>query len=398
MSVRKHQQGYAMIVVAMLLVAFMAVVGALLEGDVVEEQIGRQARAREQLSTLIGALAEYAVYNNNRYPCPARPDIAYTDATFGEEIDTCEAGALDAGALDGIEGLPNNLAGSEIIRGIVPVRELAAYGITIDDAFDPWGDRIMYIVNRQLTPDGTSITATRPTLSEDTTSSTLEQPDLILISYGKDKVGGTVRSQIAPIAACPDLATVDAEENCDKSLVFMRKPLNISANATSATYFDDILMPYTSDLASGCAATAVTWLTSCSATPGATLPEGATLTVKNGAGGFNGSATITCQDGTYQVTNMVCEAAGGTCTWALYYDTWTSTTNCANIPGWSGQQICGTDAPCSGIDTSEGSNMTYAAAAAGCTNAVCRESAVCTLDYGDIANSATAIMRICNPD
>jgi hypothetical protein len=71
---REGEGGYAMVVVALILAAFMTLVGFLIEGNEVGEQINRRQAAMTQLHMLASALVQYAVYHNGRYP--ARPPTA----------------------------------------------------------------------------------------------------------------------------------------------------------------------------------------------------------------------------------------------------------------------------------------------------------------------------------
>lgn len=405
-SSRHSSQGYALIVIAALLAAFMAVAGALLESNVADDQLDRQSKARDQLTTLSNALNQYAAFNSNRYPCPARPDLAYGNASFGAAVSSCETGALNTGGLAGISGLPDDTSGSEIIRGMVPVRALVPYGITPEDAFDPWGSRIMYVVNRTLTPGGTGAPTTSPTVTDPVTSTTLGQPDYVLVSYGKDRKGGVVRSQTSTMTAtssCPSASAVLSEENCDNDLTFYQRPLYIAANATSSTYFDDILSYYAGATSVGCAASKASWSTNCSATLTAYMPHGANLTVANTAASYVGSTTVTCANGAYTYSNSSCQPTGANCTWATTYNTWTGTTDCNNITGWASYPVCGTTAPCT-VTTTDGTSSTFSAAATACTSgsglyaAMCRTSTSCTLAYGGSSNTATATMRVCRPD
>lgn len=393
-----NQQGYAMIVIAALLAAFMTVVGSILEENVVDDQMERQQKAAQQLSVLSKALEQYATFNGNRYPCPARPDIAYGDAAFGQTASNCYTGALNAGGLVGIRGLPDDTAGSEVVRGMVPVLALAPYGITLEDAFDPWSGRIMYVVHRQLTPGGSGSMTTGPTFTESVTSTTLSEPDFLLISYGKDHLGGVLRSQTSTMtatASCPASSTVAREENCDNDLTFIRRPVFIGSTATNATYFDDIITSYTGASELSCIATKATWNVNCSVTPTFSMPHGASISLANSAAGYVGSISINCVNGAYALSNGFCQPTGASCVWAETLNTWTGTTDCANIPNWSSQPTCESGG-CTG--TSPGTTTTYAAAGTACTNAMCRTSTTCTTNYGGSSNTATTTMRLCRPE
>jgi hypothetical protein len=199
---------------------------------------------------LSNALIEYAVFNSTGtallYPCPAANTVDTTSGTFGASATNASLNCFNA-ALDPISGI--TIMGTDVIRGMVPVQTLSPYGISINDAFDPWNNRIMYVVNRKLTKDSSPVVATEqlanPTVSEvNTTGLTIPAPDFILISYGRDGVGGIRRGATSVAIACASPSTVLRLENCDTDTTFRVSPTYTVATATAATYFDDIITFY----------------------------------------------------------------------------------------------------------------------------------------------------------
>lgn len=241
---RSSEQGFTLVVIAALFVAFAVIAAVAVERNTTVQQITRRDAANEQLTRLSNAILEYAVFHKSGtvllYPCPAATNLLITNASFGAVTAGCDAGAAPAGTVL----LPAN----NVIVGMVPVRDLAAYGIGVNDAFDPWNNRIMYVVNRALTT-GTpalAVQANNPTITDKRTNLTTVSPDFILMSYGRDGVGGIKRSAIAAGVTCPAGATTVLRlENCaDDDISFFIAPTNTAANASAATYFDDILTYY----------------------------------------------------------------------------------------------------------------------------------------------------------
>ena len=227
-----QQQGYALVVVVLLFTAFAAAAVAYLDRNTVQQKIDRQAATRAELSRLSNAIVQYYYFNPTqyRYPCPAPYNVAVSNSAFGNESTGCQTGT--PGGID-------VLTGGEVIRGMVPVRALAPYGIDATEAFDAWGDRIMYVVNRQLTTGGSGTPTQYPNVKDINTNVTLAAPDFMLISYGPDRVGGIMKSQTSVGFSCS--ASTTREENCNGDLNFLTASANTPSTATASTYFDDIV-------------------------------------------------------------------------------------------------------------------------------------------------------------
>jgi hypothetical protein len=241
----RHQSGFTAVIIASLFIAFAVIAAVAVERNNIVQHITRRDATNEKLTRLSNAIIEYSIANKTGntllYPCPAPLNILSTNTAFGTPAVACHTGALPASI---------DLIGVSAIRGMVPVRILSPYGITIEDTFDAWGNRIMYVVNRRLTLDSTSASplATaqldNPTMADARTGVTFRAPDFILISYGRDGRGAFKRPYIAATIACPAASVLRREENCDNDASFIDDPTFISANAASATYFDDVLSYY----------------------------------------------------------------------------------------------------------------------------------------------------------
>ena len=243
----RHEQGYTLVVIAAVFAAFAIGMAAYLDRSVQGKAVATKTEARNQLTVLQTALIRYANEHSGRYPCPARPDVPMTDSSFGTAVSNCHTGTPTGIVI---------LSGStEVIRGMVPVQTLAGYGLTAADAFDQWGNRIMYVVNRELTPGGSGTATDRPSITEGNLNTEIPDPDFILLSYGQDRQGGYQRVQTAPTLAtgpsvpCASASTEKRQENCDDDLNFILSSTYTLANATSSNYFDDQLSYYLADIA-----------------------------------------------------------------------------------------------------------------------------------------------------
>lgn len=249
---RTSQQGFTLVVIAALFVAFAVIAAVAVERNTTVQQITRRDATNEQLTRLSNAIIEYAVFHKSGtvliYPCPAATNLAVTSPSFGAVTAGCDAGAPPAGTV----GVPTNTAADNVLVGMVPVRDLAAYGIGVNDAFDPWNNRIMYIVNRKLTTGSPTLAVEQPnnpTINDTRTTYVpgggyLIKPDFILLSYGRDGVGAIKRPNTAIGIGCTNGTATLRYENCDNDTNFYIAPTNTGASATggvTGTYFDDIL-------------------------------------------------------------------------------------------------------------------------------------------------------------
>lgn len=251
MPLKRHaqQQGFSMVVIAGLFAAFAVIAAAAIDRNNATRQIDRQQAASAQLQRVSLALMNFAIGNANRYPCPAAYNLATSNANFGVPVAACESGAPSG--ID-ILKLTDNSTNSNVIRGAVPFTVLASFGLDPADAIDPWGNRVMYIVHRQLTPGGSgtatsgngSVATDRPVVNDAIANVTLRSPDFVVLSYGRDALGAIPATATAATIGCPAASTVLREENCDSDLVFLTRPPYTHSNATAATYYDDVISFY----------------------------------------------------------------------------------------------------------------------------------------------------------
>ena len=253
MQRRKHhynEAGFTMVVIAALFIAFAVIAAVAVERNTTVQQITRRDATVEQLTRLSNAIIEFSVFNKSGstllYPCPAVMNMLTTDAsgTFGKAITNCYTGAAPAGVTQ------TGGANTDVFIGLVPVLDLSQYGIGINDAFDPWNNRILYVVNRKLTVGGSPSMpldqGQNPTLNAISPASTPPRPDFILISLGRDGAGGVKRDSTTVSITCP--GSNNRSENCNGDFTFITGPTYITVSGTAAnmssSYFDDILTWY----------------------------------------------------------------------------------------------------------------------------------------------------------
>ena len=267
------RSGFALIVIAALFTAVAVIGSVAIENRTVTNDLTHQKAQQNQLAKVATALNQYAL-RYGRLPCPAQASIppAEVDSVlqgyYGNEVNSGMGSSIGActtqdfkaassnGNTDsyaGIELLTG--ANNEMIRGMVPFKLLAAYGITENDAYDAQNDRIMYVVNRNLTTSvaGNNKANNYLLVTDGSTGSTMNA-DFVVVSYGRDKLGGIARGAaarcdatmdalvksksctIAPTAACT-ATNSSRDKNCDVDINFVKMPRNTTT--TGDMYFDD---------------------------------------------------------------------------------------------------------------------------------------------------------------
>ena len=244
---KSAESGFALIVIAAFFVALSVIGVVVIEKQTVTQQINRQNDMQDQLSRLSKAILQYYIFNTlatNRYPCPAPVNVLSNSASFGVAITNCHTNQAIAA---GTTGIPSNAAGDNYLRGMVPVITLAPYGITLEDAFDSWGNRIMYVVDRNLVPSGSGTASGTATLTEWKLGATMLSPDFMVISYGRDRLGAFPKdlASTTPAIGCTASGVQIRDNNCNGAAAFTLGPANTGSGVAVTAYFDDIVSAYT---------------------------------------------------------------------------------------------------------------------------------------------------------
>ena len=117
------------------------------------------SRINDSMDVVEKALLDYRA-NYGRLPCPADITVE-NEATFGNEIETLADGLCTGANFtnsgtdpDNADGLYDATTVSQVVAGAIPVKALKLdnrYGV------DPWGKKILYIVDKRMTLDGAFI-------------------------------------------------------------------------------------------------------------------------------------------------------------------------------------------------------------------------------------------------
>jgi prepilin-type N-terminal cleavage/methylation domain-containing protein len=180
-----------------------------------------------------------------RIPCPADITQAQTAANFGVEASTTgdcySTGTIKANFRDG--------SNTNAVAGSVPVKTLR---LPDEYAFDGWGRRILYAVDKRFTASGgftsNDIASTGIFVMKDASATTFANPVYVLVSFGSNGHGAYLRSGGATRMSAQSVNTGELE-NCDCTSagvsgtfnnIFIQKPYTANT-ANSLDSFDDIV-------------------------------------------------------------------------------------------------------------------------------------------------------------
>jgi type II secretory pathway pseudopilin PulG len=148
---------FTLIEVCVVLVVFAVLGGAVLGKVTQDTRRAKEKSLQESLARIETALKIFAT-QYNRLPCPSNPAaLRDTDIQFGVEAGNpgdCNADSPPDGVAWSMHTYFLELFGvrySEAVEGSVPVRTLAQFGTLDDDAFDPWGGQVDYVVTKKAT-------------------------------------------------------------------------------------------------------------------------------------------------------------------------------------------------------------------------------------------------------
>jgi len=137
------QAAFTLLELSMVLIVIALLGSVALSTLTQDSRREKQAELQRKLDKIENAMRLYAK-KQDRLPCPADgTKVKNVDATFGSEA-TATGDCMGAS--------PANFDnGSDTVGGVVPVRTLAAYGLTDEDLLDPWGTAFGYFVSQQAT-------------------------------------------------------------------------------------------------------------------------------------------------------------------------------------------------------------------------------------------------------
>lgn len=143
-------RGFTLLELSLVLLIISIMVGGVMTILTQKVRAEKQAQMQEKFDTIKDAMMNFA-RTYERLPCPSDLTLAVTAANFG--IEGLNPGACTAGS----PAATFASAGNAVYGGSVPTEAL---GLPYQYAFDPWGNRLLYAVDKNMTIN-TSLTAFR---------------------------------------------------------------------------------------------------------------------------------------------------------------------------------------------------------------------------------------------
>lgn len=312
--------GFSLVEMAVLLVIFggLAAASTMLGSKWVE---GTEVQTtRSNIETIEKAIDAY-VRLNRRLPCPAPETVSSSSSDFGKEAEglgDCTAGTDDAES-----------ASTDTRKGVVPFKTL---GIGKSLAYDAWGNRLSYYVDKRMTVENAvdlypvnsvipgDIVVQDLTLASNRTTKAV----FALVSHGARAHGARSRTGTLLTADNPHSGEL---ENADVNAAGASTGLdNTLVQAMVSGSFDDIVSyKLRSQLASSgvnggpesCDADAsVTWTQGAANCAGGhgELADGESVQVVDSTGPDSGTVIVVCDRGTVTQLSPVCTTAPANCT------------------------------------------------------------------------------------
>ncbi len=260
-NIRKHisdEKGVTLIDLSIALVVISLIALPLVKSMDREMIHDRVQNSTNDMTAIRTAIHDF-YFANNRYPCPAAPDLTEADAEYGKEDEDCIAGTDDGDGNGAVFADVRDLGGGlladeQAVIGAVPFKTLS-----LEEAvsFDAWNRKYTYAVPLELTDDA-QFDPTRGLIElsryESTQGEGLNrqcttniqndfetEAHFVLVSHGTNGLGaygtdGTIARQCDE----PGASTSAREtENCDNDGDFFLHDCAVSM-ANGSDYYDDI--------------------------------------------------------------------------------------------------------------------------------------------------------------
>lgn len=226
---QRNQHGFTLIELSVVLIIIGLLVGVVATIGQMQIEQNKYVATRQKLENAKMALDTY-YEKRKQFPCPADPAIAPAAATYGfSSVADCDTVCTDLSC-------PN----ADIAIGAFPYKTL---GLGQDYAEDEWGNKILYIVDRNFTPVANTAVYGLIPIQDKSGNQLLQSINggdalYMLISAGKNENGAWPREGGAR-KAC--VGGQRDGENCDDDAAFIDTTLSDSTNSAS-TIFDDIVV------------------------------------------------------------------------------------------------------------------------------------------------------------
>ncbi|HEU5046857.1 MAG TPA: prepilin-type N-terminal cleavage/methylation domain-containing protein [Rickettsiales bacterium] len=218
------------------------------------------------LDTIEATLLNYRIAYGT-LPCPADLTVAENSSSFGVQTDTLADGNCTGYNFINSAADPDGDATtvSQVVAGALPTKTL---GMSDKYAYDPWGRKLLYVIDKRMTATGAFLTypvttsgtgtpgaieikySTSDSLANALTSSAV----YAIVAFGKDGHGSWVRNISSSITLATRYSSgstnTDEQKNCHCNSsatattfdrIFIQKTQTNSSSGTLTAGFDDVV-------------------------------------------------------------------------------------------------------------------------------------------------------------
>jgi len=238
------RHGFSLLEIAVVLTIIAVIITMSFSGLRTQLNSSEITSTKQRINTIKLAIENYRT-QFEKYPCPAVPNIASSNANYGVAATDCYNTCPS-----GISCVTNstNSALMDMVQGDIPFKTL---GISPDLAVDPWGGKMSYAIDARFTQDLNRCETDGLLSIQDYSNNTINTKTIyVIVSFGQDGKGAYSPNTGTITAAC-DTAAKDGE-NCNNNATFRISELALSNVNTS--YYDDIISFATNTKTSYCPA------------------------------------------------------------------------------------------------------------------------------------------------
>src|SRR5262245_6821674 len=239
-----RQSGFSLVTASVVLTVAALVFVSMLPGKGVSDINQRIITNEKKLEKVEESMRSFMAVSGRR-PCPADGAQATGTANFGKE-------AATPGTCTVTSGMMGPDATGNIVGGMIPTRAL---GLPDEYAFDSWGRRFTYIIDKQATLNSSCLTLSPSiTIKDGTSGTTVDTTMYAFISHGKDG-HGAFPAQGSTAAARLNTGSTDQDKNTNAGVSndgsFTANWTNVRVQKSSTSTFGDMVW-YRPDLKGKC--------------------------------------------------------------------------------------------------------------------------------------------------
>lgn len=250
------KRGFSLVEIAFVLLLAGLVAGGAMKFFTASNRNQCYEETRAKLERLRVAVNTYA-QSNDRFPMPAQRILPADDKEYGREVPLDAGGNVDTTKLD--EQV--NGDGTVMVMGAFPFSTVRA---SAEDATDCWGNKLSYVVTKDLTDKNKFIDIGNPPVGAFNIKTDPTQPDadaflkgagFAIISHGMDGLGAVKANEATngtgtfagaahrwcELNAAQLTTERSKRENCDlTNNTLVNRPYN-DGKAAANDYFDDLI-------------------------------------------------------------------------------------------------------------------------------------------------------------